>query len=236
MKDCQQFSSEYVKDIIAKVQDDDFAVILHNCGNTGNCTQAMVYTGAMGYHFGNKIDMVEALKEVPADALAMGNLDPGQRVQDGLGCTNEEGNNGPARSDKGLVRTLCCPADATPRPTLLLKILMLSIRRSMNLINPETKLPFDALQISDAELGEAMGYGTATPDENVSAEMHTLLRRVASVTVPRFEFVIEEGTLCLEDDTLHIGGRTLHVGRIIARQLRGAEQYAPLHGKRRHGV
>ncbi len=75
-EDCQQFSSEYVKDIIAKVQDDDFAVILHNCGNTGNCTQAMVYTGAMGYHFGNKIDMVEALKEVPADALAMGNLDP----------------------------------------------------------------------------------------------------------------------------------------------------------------
>ena len=75
-EDCQQFSSEYVKDIIAKVQDDAFAVILHNCGNTGNCTQAMVYTGAMGYHFGNKIDMVEALKEVPADALAMGNLDP----------------------------------------------------------------------------------------------------------------------------------------------------------------
>lgn len=75
-EDCQQFSSEYVKNIIAKVQDDDFAVILHNCGNTGNCTQAMVYTGAMGYHFGNKIDMVEALKEVPADALAMGNLDP----------------------------------------------------------------------------------------------------------------------------------------------------------------
>lgn len=75
-EDCQQFSSEFVKEIIAKVQDDNFAVILHNCGNTGNCTPAMVYTGAMGYHFGNNIDMVAALKEVPADALAMGNLDP----------------------------------------------------------------------------------------------------------------------------------------------------------------
>lgn len=75
-EDCQQFSSEYVKDIIAKVQDDNFAVILHNCGNTGNCTQAMIYTGAKGYHFGNKINMVEALKEVPADVIAMGNLDP----------------------------------------------------------------------------------------------------------------------------------------------------------------
>ena len=50
--------------------------ILHNCGNTGHCTKAMVATGAAAYHFGNKIDMVEALKEVPADALAMGNLDP----------------------------------------------------------------------------------------------------------------------------------------------------------------
>lgn len=75
-EDCQQFSSEFVKDIIAKVQDEHFAVILHNCGNMGNCTKAMVYTGAMGYHFGNKIDMVEALKEVPSDALAMGNIDP----------------------------------------------------------------------------------------------------------------------------------------------------------------
>lgn len=75
-EDCQQYSSVYVKQIIDKVQDDNFAVILHNCGNTGHCTQAMVTTGAMGYHFGNKINMVDALKEVPADALAMGNLDP----------------------------------------------------------------------------------------------------------------------------------------------------------------
>ena len=36
----------------------------------------MVYTGAAAYHFGNKIKMEEALKEVPVHALAMGNLDP----------------------------------------------------------------------------------------------------------------------------------------------------------------
>ena len=75
-EDCLQYSSLFVKEIIEKVQDDHFAVVLHNCGNTGNCTQAMVYTGAAAYHFGNKIKMEEALKEVPADALAMGNLDP----------------------------------------------------------------------------------------------------------------------------------------------------------------
>lgn len=75
-EDCLQYSSVFVKEIVEKVQDGTFTVVLHNCGNTGNCTQAMVYTGAAAYHFGNKIDMEEALKEVPADALAMGNLDP----------------------------------------------------------------------------------------------------------------------------------------------------------------
>ena len=48
----------------------------HNCGNTGHCTPAMLKTGAKGYHFGNKADMVEALKVCPADVLVMGNLDP----------------------------------------------------------------------------------------------------------------------------------------------------------------
>ncbi len=74
--DCQQYSSTFIKEIVEKVQDDNFIIILHNCGNTGHCTRAMVATGAAAYHFGNKIDMVEALKEVPAHALAMGNLDP----------------------------------------------------------------------------------------------------------------------------------------------------------------
>ncbi len=75
-EDCMEFSSVYVKRIIDAVQDDNFAVILHNCGNTGHCTPAMVYTGAKGYHFGNKADMVEALEACPKDVLVMGNLDP----------------------------------------------------------------------------------------------------------------------------------------------------------------
>ena len=75
-EDCQQYSSVFIKRIVEEVQDETFAVILHNCGNMGQCTQAMVYTGAKGYHFGNKIDMVAALAECPSDALVMGNLDP----------------------------------------------------------------------------------------------------------------------------------------------------------------
>ena len=49
-EDCLQYSSVFVKEIVEKVQDDHFTVVLHNCGNTGNCTQAMVYTGAAAYH------------------------------------------------------------------------------------------------------------------------------------------------------------------------------------------
>lgn len=73
---CEQFSTVFIKKIVDEVQDDQFMVILHNCGNTGHVTQSMVRTGAAGLHFGNKIDMVQVLKEVPSDVLVLGNLDP----------------------------------------------------------------------------------------------------------------------------------------------------------------
>lgn len=75
-EDCIMYSTVFVKRIVEAVQDDDFTVILHNCGNTGQCTRAMVESGANALHFGNKIDMLEALKECPTDILVMGNLDP----------------------------------------------------------------------------------------------------------------------------------------------------------------
>ncbi len=74
--DCKRFSSDYVKYIVDNVQDDYFSVILHNCGNTGHCTKAMVDTGAAAYHFGNKCDMAQVTRDVPPTALSMGNLDP----------------------------------------------------------------------------------------------------------------------------------------------------------------
>lgn len=75
-KDCKAYSSEYIRPIVELVQDDHFAVILHNCGNKGHCTDAMVYCGAAGYHFGNKAKMVDELVKCPADVLVMGNIDP----------------------------------------------------------------------------------------------------------------------------------------------------------------
>lgn len=72
-----EFSCRYVKKIVEAVQDDEFAVIYHNCGNAADKMLAEVAaTGCMGYHFGNAVDMAGVLPKMPADALVMGNVDP----------------------------------------------------------------------------------------------------------------------------------------------------------------
>ena len=81
---CIDFSSLYVKYIVNKVQTADFSVILHNCGNTGHCTKAMVETGAAMYHFGNKCAMCEVMEDVPPTALGMGNIDPVSIFKDAM--------------------------------------------------------------------------------------------------------------------------------------------------------
>ena len=73
---CDQFSSEYIRQIVQALQDDHFLVVLHNCGNTGEVTQSMVNSGAAVLHFGNKIEMRKVLETVPDHILVMGNLDP----------------------------------------------------------------------------------------------------------------------------------------------------------------
>lgn len=75
-EDATTFSTNYIKPIVEAVQDDNFLFVLHNCGNTGHCTQSMVDSGAKGLHFGNQCNMVEALRQVPGDRIVMGNLDP----------------------------------------------------------------------------------------------------------------------------------------------------------------
>lgn len=74
--DCQAYSSRFVKRIVDTLQDDNFVVMLHNCGNTGQCTKAMIETGAAALHFGNAIDMAQVLDEVPADIAVSGNINP----------------------------------------------------------------------------------------------------------------------------------------------------------------
>ncbi|MBO5663734.1 MAG: uroporphyrinogen decarboxylase family protein, partial [Bacteroidales bacterium] len=75
-EDAMQFSTQYVKRVVDAVQDDNFTLVLHNCGNTGHCTNSMIASGARALHFGNMIDMEQVMSEVPSSILVMGNLDP----------------------------------------------------------------------------------------------------------------------------------------------------------------
>ena len=75
-EDCLEYSTVYVKQIVEAVQDDNFTVVLHNCGNKGHCTQAMIDSGAAALHFGNAVNMVETLEQCPSNLVVMGNIDP----------------------------------------------------------------------------------------------------------------------------------------------------------------
>ena len=72
-----EFSSPYVKRIVDAVQEDDFVLIYHNCGdNTPRMVDSLLTIGAAAYHFGNAIDMKDMLDRFPSDTLVMGNVDP----------------------------------------------------------------------------------------------------------------------------------------------------------------
>ena len=73
----EEFSMPYVKKIVDAVQDDEFIVIYHNCGdNTPMMTDSFIENGAAAYHFGNSIDMEEMIKKFPGNVPVMGNVDP----------------------------------------------------------------------------------------------------------------------------------------------------------------
>ena len=82
------------------------------------------------------------------------------------------------------------------------------------------------LRLSLADVCEQMGYGDATPDDDVMAEVRAVGDMAAAVARPRFCYMLADGTLDLVRDTLTIGGTELHVGRIISRQLHGSEAFA----------
>ncbi len=73
---CEKFSSNYVSRIVSAVQDENFMIILHNCGNTHKLVPAMLATGAKGFHFGNAVDMAQIMALVPVNILAFGNINP----------------------------------------------------------------------------------------------------------------------------------------------------------------
>ena len=80
----EEFSAPYFKNIVDAVQDEEFIVIYHNCGdNTVRTIDSILSTGSAAYHFGNAIDMAEMMTKIPADTIAMGNVDPAAEFRNG---------------------------------------------------------------------------------------------------------------------------------------------------------
>lgn len=80
----EEFSEPYVRRIVEAVQDDSFLVVYHNCGNAVlRMMDSILATGAAAYHFGNAIDMSDALALVPSDTVTMGNIDPAGEFRNG---------------------------------------------------------------------------------------------------------------------------------------------------------
>lgn len=80
----KEFAHPYVQELTERVQTDDFCVIYHNCGNNVPLMISDIYEiGAMGYHFGDAIDMMSVLPKAPKDVLVMGNVSPSAQFRGG---------------------------------------------------------------------------------------------------------------------------------------------------------
>lgn len=80
----REFSHPYVQKLIAAVQRDDFCVIYHNCGdNVPHMITDLYQLGALGYHFGDAINMLDILPQAPKDVLVMGNISPANSFRGG---------------------------------------------------------------------------------------------------------------------------------------------------------
>ena len=79
-----EFSVPYVKRIIDALQDENFAVLYHNCGNSVPSMLEEIFSqGAAAYHFGNAVDMEQIMQNAPEEALCMGNIDPAAQFAHG---------------------------------------------------------------------------------------------------------------------------------------------------------
>ena len=73
---CREFSSDYIRRIVAEVKDEHFAFVLHNCGRTEKQVESLLSTGASALHVGNAVDVTAILDQVPKTVPVMGNVDP----------------------------------------------------------------------------------------------------------------------------------------------------------------
>lgn len=73
----EEFSIPYVKQIFDAVNDDDFIVCYHNCGDAVPDMAEDIATLPVDiFHFGNAIRLADIIPKMPEDTIVMGNVDP----------------------------------------------------------------------------------------------------------------------------------------------------------------
>lgn len=73
----QEFSTPFVKEIFDAVNDEDFILCYHNCGDAvADMADSISEIAADIYHFGNAIDLKVLIPKLPSDRIIMGNVDP----------------------------------------------------------------------------------------------------------------------------------------------------------------
>lgn len=82
---CSEFSSTYIKKIIETVEDENFLVVYHNCGNTALLIDPILSTSARVIHLGNAINLEDVIGKYPSDKIILGNLDPAGVFLNGTG-------------------------------------------------------------------------------------------------------------------------------------------------------
>lgn len=103
-------------------------------------------------------------------------------------------------------------------------------------------LKYEQLDIKHDSVFEFMGYGVNTPDDSTKEETLRMIKEISHIAKPKVCFQVFYGNLELEDETLlihngkvqnanensaeSIGEQAFKVGRIVSRQLRGAQAYA----------
>lgn len=79
----KEFSTPYVQKIRDAVEDNHFLVMYHNCGNVVPLLDNINEIQVGAYSVGNAIDVEDALKNLPEDAVVIGNIDPAGTFRNG---------------------------------------------------------------------------------------------------------------------------------------------------------
>lgn len=78
-----EFSTPYVNRIREAVEDENFVIMYHNCGNIEPLINNVKEIDALAYSFGNAIDIETTLKAFPSDKMIIGNIDPAGTIRQG---------------------------------------------------------------------------------------------------------------------------------------------------------